>query len=313
MNDFSKSCSGVATCSGIAICRSQDQQAPTQSPVYGPGRLAGLALATAILSLALAIPRPAKAANVAKIFAAHSQGTGTLVDHSAWDKLLKTYVAPGKDGLNRVRYGKFKAKGRAALTSYLTSLSKVDPAKLDKNEQFAFWVNLYNAKTIDVILSKYPVKSIKDIRLGGSFFANITGGPWKAKIVTIKGTKLSLDDIEHGILRPIFKDPRVHYAVNCASVGCPNLDTDAFTGATLQQQLNKAAAAYINSSRGFNVKSGRITASSIYKWFRDDFGGSEAGVFAHAKKYASPALKTKLASIGSISSYNYDWNLNDAK
>jgi len=265
------------------------------------------------VALALSSPTAAEAANVTRIFAHHASGTGPVVDHSAWDKLLKTYVIHGSDGLNRVAYAKFKASGRRALKAYLAAMSKVDPAKLGRNEQFAYWANLYNAKTIDIVLAHYPVKSIKKIRLGGSFFANITGGPWKAKVLKIKGTKLSLDDIEHGILRPVFKDRRVHYAVNCASVGCPNLGRDALTGAKLNEQLNKRAAAYINSPRGFKLRGGRITASSIYKWFRDDFGGTEAGVLAHAKKYASPALKSKLAAIGSISGYDYNWNLNDAK
>lgn len=270
--------------------------------------------AVAVLAFSgAAFAATAQAADVAKIFAAHATSGGETVDHGAWDKLLKTYVKPDSNGLNRVDYAKFKASGHDALKAYLATLSKVDPAKLGKNEQFAFWANLYNAKTVEIVLSKYPVKSIKKISLGGSFFASLTGGPWKAKVLKVKGTKLSLDDIEHGILRPVFKDPRVHYAVNCASVGCPNLGTEAFTGAKLEEQLNKGAATYINSPRGFKVNGNRITASSIYKWFRKDFGGSEAGVLKHAAKYAAPALKSKLQSTGSIYSYDYDWNLNDVK
>ena len=273
-----------------------------------------IAAVTAALAVVPAIDvQPAQAAKVAKIFAKHATTGGLVLDHSQWDKLLKTYVVAGSDGLNRVNYKKFKAGGHATLSSYIATLEKVDPAKLGKNEQFAYWANLYNAKTIEIVLAKYPVKSIKKIRLGGSIFASITGGPWKAKVMKVKGTKLSLDDIEHGILRPVFKDARVHYAVNCASVGCPNLGTEAFTGARLDEQLNKAAAAYINSPRGFKTSGGKVTASSIYKWFRDDFGGNESGVLAHANKYASPALKAKLASGRGINGYGYDWNLNDAK
>jgi hypothetical protein len=124
----------------------------------------------------------------------------------------------------------FKERGHGALKDYISTLVAVDPATLNRSEQFALLANLYNAKTIDIVLENYPVKSIKDISLGGGLFAAFTGGPWKAKVLKMKGVALSLDDIEHGILRPTFRDPRVHYAVNCASVGCPNLGTEAFTG-----------------------------------------------------------------------------------
>jgi len=277
-------------------------------------RLAQMGFAAAAMIVAGLSAPPANAASLAQKFAASPTDTGVVVDHSAWDKLLKTYVVPTKvGGLNRIKYSALKAKDLGTLKSYIAMLEKVDPTKLGKNEQFAYWANLYNAKTVDVVLSKYPVNSIKKIRLGGSLFATITGGPWKAKIMKVNGTKLSLDDIEHGILRPNYKDPRVHYAVNCASVGCPNLKMEAYTGAKLQAQLDKNASDYINSPRGFKIKSGKVTASSLYKWYNKDFGGSEAGVIKHASKYASPTLLAKLKAARGISSYNYDWALNDAK
>lgn len=158
----------------------------------------------------------------------------------------------------------------------------------------AFWANLYNAKTIDVVLDAYPIKSIKDIRLGGGLVAAVTGGPWKAKVVTVAGEKLSLDDIEHGILRPIFKDARIHYAVNCASIGCPNPMREAFTGAQLDSQLDAGARAYINSKRGVSVNGDEVVASSIYNWFVADFGGTEKGVLDHVRRYGEPALNRKL-------------------
>ncbi len=254
----------------------------------------------------------ASAATPADAFGKHAPGSARAVDHSAWSKLLATYLVPSADGVARVRYAGFKRDGHSALKAYVKSLEAIDPAALDRPEQFAFWANLYNAKTIDFVLDAYPVKSIKDISLGGGLVAAFTGGPWKAKAVKVAGRDLSLDDIEHGILRPVFKDPRVHYAVNCASIGCPNLAVEAFTGASLNTQLDAAAKAYINNSRGIAAKDGRATASSIYDWFSADFGGSAAGVLAHAKTYADPALKRELESITTISSYGYDWTLNDA-
>ncbi len=268
---------------------------------------AGLLLGTSAITL------PVAAANVADLHTMHAKGSTVAVDHAAWDNLLKMYVVPGADGVNRVRYAKFKADGHAALKAYVAALEKVDVATLDRPEQFAFWANLYNAKTIDVVLDKYPVKSIKDISLGGGLLTLVTGGPWKAKLVKVKGQDLSLDDIEHGILRPGFKDPRVHYAVNCASFGCPNLATEAFTGARLEAQLDAGAQAYINHSRGVKLDGGKVTASSIYNWFQADFGGNEAGVLAHMRKYAGPALKPKLDAATAIADYDYDWSLNEVK
>ena len=256
---------------------------------------------------------PANAEALHQYFSAYSVGATATVDHSAWDALLGKYVVGGEDGLNRVAYGPFKSESHGKLKAYVAALEQVDVATLDKPEQFAFWANLYNAKTIDIVLEHYPVKSIKDIRLGGSFTSLITGGPWKSKVVKVASKSLSLDDIEHGILRKVFQDPRVHYAVNCASIGCPNLANKAFTGAILETQLNDAARAYINSQRGFQVTKGKVKVSSIYKWFQEDFGDNEVGVLQHARLYANDQLKADLKSLSTISSYDYDWGLNDAK
>lgn len=270
-------------------------------------------LAFVVMAAALAMPTAAGAATLAETFGKAAVGSAATVDHSAWDGLLKRYVVPGADGVNRVAYAKFKAEAHGDLKSYISGLEKVDVASLDKKEQFVFWANLYNAKTIDVVLDKYPVKSIKDISLGGGLVAAVTGGPWKAKVVKVAGQDLSLDDIEHAILRPVFKDPRAHYAVNCASFGCPNLGTAAFTSANLDAALDAGAKAYVNHPRGFKVESGALKASSIYSWFQSDFGGSDAGVLKHAAKYAGPELKRELESITGISDFGYDWALNDAR
>jgi hypothetical protein len=174
-----------------------------------------------------------------------------LPSTSAWDKLLKSYVATAPDTLNRVDYGRFKSGGHAALKAYVAALQKVDPATLDKPEQFAFWVNQYNAKTIDVVLDKYPVKSIKDVSLGGGLKALVGGGPWQAKIMKVSGIELSLDDIENTILRAHYGDPRVHYAVNCASVGCPNLAVEAYRG-------GKARLLELSGSQGLRQRPARL-------------------------------------------------------
>ncbi len=241
-------------------------------------------------------------------FTGFQKGSSMTVDHSVWDGLLKTYVHKSASGLNEVDYKAFKRAGHKALKKYLRQLQAIDVIKLDRNEQFAFWANLYNAKTIDVILQRYPVSSIKKIKSG-----LFSPGPWKLKILKVNGITLSLNNVEHGILRGIWRDPRVHYAVNCASIGCPNLPGTAFTGKNLQKMLNEGARAYINSPRGASVKNGRVIASKIYSWFDEDFGGNERGVIKHMLKYAKPALAKKLKAAGGIYSYQYDWSLNDVR
>lgn len=249
----------------------------------------------------------AKAASVTEQFSQISQSSKKTVNHSQFSILLKAYVKRDKNGLNRVDYKGFKNK-QSDLKAYIKSLEAVKVTSLSRAEQFAYWANLYNAVTIDVVLEAYPVKSIKDIDISPGIFSN---GPWGKKLVTIEGTKISLDDIEHQILRKVHKDPRVHYAVNCASVGCPNLQTEAFEASKLEAQLEKAAKDYVNSNRGAVVKGNRLSISKIYIWFKKDFGGNDAGVLAHLKRYASPKLKEKITKIGSINSSFYDWTLNE--
>ncbi len=268
---------------------------------------------TATAGLIATLVPAAAAADVAGVFTPFNKGSLVTVDHAPWDALLKAYVVPAEHGLNRIAYARLKRENHGALKTYIKSLEATDVRSLDRPEQFAFWANLYNAKTLDVVLDKYPVGSIKSINLGGGIAATLTGGPWKAKIVRVGDQNLSLDDIEHVILRGVFKDPRVHYAVNCASVGCPNVADEALTGAKLEAQLEAGAKAYVNSPRGLVVRDGKLTASSIYNWFQADFGGSQAGVLAHVRGYAEPALRQKLDSISAIDDFFYDWSLNDAK
>lgn len=260
-----------------------------------------------------ALTANAWSASIETAFKPNTNPSTVTVDHSAWDKLLKAHVKPAENGLNRVDYKRFKSEGHKTLKSYVASLEKTDVSKLGRAEQFAFWVNIYNAKTIDIVLDKYPVKSIRDINLGGGLFAAITGGPWKSKTLTVQGLSISLDDVEHTILRGLFKDSRVHFAVNCASVGCPNLSRDAFTAAGLDAHLDRNASAYVNAPRGVTIEGGKVRASNIFSWFKADFGGSDETVLVFLKKYGTDALKSRLKTVTRIDDYFYDWSLNDVK
>ena len=142
-------------------------------------------------------------------------GTRSDPDHGAWDAILARAVYRGRDGVVRFDYA---GTDKAQVDAYVASLSVVDPSTLSAPAAFAYWVNAYNAVTVQTVLAHWPVASIREI--GGGILSR---GPWKDKRFPVAGTTLSLDDIEHGILRPIWQDPRIHYAVNCASVGCPDL------------------------------------------------------------------------------------------
>ncbi len=220
------------------------------------------------------------------------------VDNTIYVDLLQRYV---KDGL--VDYGGFKSD-EVRLDQYLKILAQVDSQTLSRDERFAFYVNAYNAWTIKLILSRYPdLQSIKDL---GSFLRS----PWKKELARIDGTILTLDNIEHDILRPQFKDPRVHFAVNCASKGCPPLLGEPYTGARLDRQLEERAKAFINDPQRTRLEGTVLSVSKIFKWFAADFSNDVVGFI---KRYADEPLKTELEKRSSnlkIKYLEYDWSLN---
>jgi hypothetical protein len=262
-------------------------------------------LLMALSFAALAAPK----AELWEKWAASTQGKAAI-DHAAWNAFVARHVREDADGINRIAYGKVPKADREKLHAYLDAMQKVAIRKFSRDEQRAYWINLYNAATVDVVLGHYPVDSILEIDISPGLFAK---GPWKKKLLKVEGEAVSLDDIEHRILRPIWQDPRTHYAVNCASLGCPNLQARAYTPANLEELLDAGARAYVNHPRGARVEKGRLTVSSIYVWFQADFGGGDAGVIAHLRQYGEPALKRALAEVRRVSGHDYDWTLNDAK
>jgi hypothetical protein len=240
----------------------------------------------------------------------HDPKSSRSVDHSGWQKFLDTYVVASSDGINRVAYQKASQAGQALLEGYITDLTELKPRALNRNEQQSYWINLYNALTVNVILDHYPVESILEIKTSPGFFSP---GPWGQKLVTIEGQKISLDDIEHKILRPIWQDNRVHYAVNCASIGCPNLNKVAYTAANTDKLLNENAIDYINHPRGARVNNGTLVVSSIFEWYKIDFGNNDRGVITHLKKHAAPKLKSALSTVSTIDDDAYDWVLNEVQ
>ncbi|MFN2311696.1 MAG: DUF547 domain-containing protein [Spirochaetia bacterium] len=251
---------------------------------------------------------------------AHNAASNDIIDHSTWAEFLERYlVTEHASGVNRVRYSEVSAPDLERLNSYISQLESVAVSGLNRNEQMAYWLNMYNAVTVRLILDHYPVESIRDIKISGSVFNR---HPWDAKLVRVEGEELSLNDIEHRIIRPIWQDARIHYAVNCAALGCPNLLPVPFSGENYSDQFDVAAREYINHPRGARFASVRLHASSIFDWYEDDFRlaqsteGDIAGVVSHMLEYAEPDLAEQLrnyqeAEYSPQPRYDYDWNLNE--
>lgn len=256
-------------------------------------------------ALATAAHSSARAASTGP-FSGHNSGNGVF-DHSAFDALLAKFARESRDGIVRVDYTPWKRShaDRTSLRRYIDVLAAADPLNLSRDEQFAYWANLYNALTLDVVLAAYPVASIRKIK---PTFLSL--GPWKKMVVRVAGLDLSLDAIEQDILRKGWRDPRVHYSVNCASISCPNLPLRAWRGAGLSPALDAAARAYINHPRGVRFEGEALVVSSIYKWYAADFGGSDATVIRHLASFAAEPLRKRLNATARISRDSYDWSLN---
>ncbi len=237
----------------------------------------------------------------------HQPESAATVDHGSWQAFLDHYVSAGPDGVNLVDYYNVSAEDRQSLDDYVKSLQTTRISQFNRDEQLAYWINFYNALTIKVVLDHLPVDSITDIDISPGFLSN---GPWDAKLALVEGHEISLNDIEHRILRPIWRDSRLHYAVNCASFGCPDLGRTAFTGANAQELLEQAARAFVNHPRGVRFEKKKLRVSSIFVWYKVDFGGNDRALVAHLAKYATGELAERLAGYEGGVSHGYDWELN---
>ncbi len=268
----------------------------------------------ALLGALAAVPLAARATAAPRAepwprWSASDEGARETIDHGAWTEFLARYLVVGADGINRIAYRRVHAQDRERLAIYVARLAGTPITAFRRDEQRAYWINLYNALTVRLVLEHYPVTSIRDIALSPGLFAR---GPWGKKLVHIEGEEVSLDDIEHRILRPFWRDPRLHYALNCGALGCPNLQPQAFTAASTEAALDDGGRRYVNHPRGARVEQNRLTVSSIYVWYRSDFGGSDGAVISHLRRYAAAPLAAALAAVTAIAGDQYDWSLNDA-
>ena len=241
--------------------------------------------------------------------------------HKAWDTLVKQHVVllPGKNA-SQTNYATM-ANDRAALRAYLDSLSKVTEGDFNawpKPQRMAFLINAYNAFTAEKILTRYPnIKSIWD-------FSRVFGNPFKDDFFSLLGRKFTLDGIEHETLRKpgAYDEPRVHFAVNCASIGCPMLREEAFTAAALEGQLEEQAVRFLSDRSRNRFASGRLEVSEIFKWFKEDWTSGYQGIQSREKYFAryakllsdNPGHQTLVAEgKAPISHLDYDWTLNDVR
>ena len=245
------------------------------------------------------------------VWTIHDPTSNVFVDHSFFDCFLTKYVVTDTQGLNRVCYARVSKNDRNRLNCYLRYLQSLDVRTFNRDEQLAYWLNLYNARVISVILENYPVRSIRQIK---SNFLDLLG-PFDDEILCVLGKKLTLNDVESGIIRPIWKDPRIHFALNCASYGCPNLRKQAWRSENLSADLNAAAYRFINSNRAIRVGPFGyfVRVSKIFKWYGEDFGGTDAAILCYIRSYANAQTRHKLRRASKIKGYFYDWSLNDSR
>ncbi|MEO6169023.1 MAG: DUF547 domain-containing protein [Chitinophagales bacterium] len=211
-----------------------------------------------------------------------------------WDQWLKKNVSAS----GVVDYKSMKAD-QAALETFIHELGlNVPSASASKNEQFAYWINLYNAATVELVLQHYPVKSIRDIN---------KGKPWDLPFITVDGKKYSLNNIEHDILRSKFADPRIHFAINCASRSCPKLMNGAFIPDKLESQLNALTKSFINDTAKNKITATQIDISEIFNWYQQDFM-QKGSVIDFLNSWSA----TPISATASIHYLNYDWSLNES-
>ncbi len=223
------------------------------------------------------------------------------ISHEIWDNLLKKHV----DNQGIVDYAGFK-KDISILKSYLNLLQNNAPnEQWSKDEQLAFWINAYNAFTVQLILdhSSNSLKSIKDI--GDKIKIPLVNSPWDIKFISISGKKLDLNTIEHGIIRKNFDEPRIHFALVCAAKSCPKLRNEAFVASKLSRQLDEQASDFINDSDKNIIRAKDLKLSSIFNWYAADFE-SKMTINQWINKYS----KTKVSPTGKFSFLEYNWELN---
>ena len=225
-------------------------------------------------------------------------------DHGLLDGLLRAHV----DDAGLVDYPALRADS-AQLARYLRGLAGTDPARLPEPDRLAFWLNAYNAYTLKLVLDSYPVASVLDA-VKGPFIPTVNS-PFSVAFATVGGSVRTLDDIEHGIIREQFDEPRIHFALVCAALSCPPLRAEAYTGNRLDVQLDHQARRFLRDGTKNQVTAARARLSKLFDWYGGDFGGSDEAVQRFIAPYFEGEVRARLADASlPVSFLDYDWSLN---
>ena len=247
-----------------------------------------LILAAAILSLPLGAAEP---------------------DYNPWTEILETYYNPSR-GMD---YERLRKDDYPKLTGLVETLSVTDVSRLDRNEQLAYWMNLYNISTVKLIVDNYPTDSIRDLSTDPIIRLNV----FDKEFIPLGSRTVALNWIEHEQIRAGFKDPRIHFAINCAARSCPPMRQEAFTGKKVQKQLSDQATKFLNANTFIDREGSKatVTVTKIMDWFDDDFEDWGGGIPTFLRKYLTGETARKLSGVSSIKikHADYDWDLNDWK
>lgn len=263
------------------------------------------ALITACLLAASSAALAASQTELAQHWQAHDNSSSATIDHSAFATFLDNYVVEREHAANLVRYAKVTADAHANLEAYIAKLAQVPLADYNRDVQLAYWLNLYNAALLDLVLDHYPVKSVTAI--GGR-----NTSPWAIPVVRIDGYQLTLNDIRQRILEPIWNEPLIGYGLSWAAMGGPELRAEPYSADGVFLQLRDSAERFINSPQGLTIKDDRLIVSRFFDWNRADFGDTDIALISQLREHAQPALSVRVDIFDTISEFKFNWQLNDA-
>lgn len=235
----------------------------------------------------------------------HNENSTATIDHSAFTAFLQNYVAVRDNAPNLVRYAQVTPASHKALEAYIDNLAQIPLDDYNREQQLAYWLNLYNAALINLVLDYYPVDKVLDI-------GDAASGPWAVPVATIDSIRLTLGDIRNKILRAIWQSPTVLYGMSWAAIGGPELRAIAYIGKGIYLQLRDSAKRFVNSPQGVTIKDNQLIVSDFFDWYRQAFGGNVITLISELREHAAPALSARLDVFDKIASYKFDWNLNDA-
>jgi len=273
------------------------------TPQY-TARLLLMALVTvASMTAVAAEPQPSR---LTQHWSAHDNDSTATINYSAFADFLDKYVVVRDDAPNLVRYQDVTAADHKRLQTCIQQLATIPLAQYSRKVQLAYWINLYNAALLNLVLDHYPVDSVRDITWGQAKV-------WEIPVVQVDGYRVSLATIRFDILKPIWQQSLIYYGLSSAALGGPGLRAQPYTADGIQLQLRANAKKYVNSSQGLRIKDDQLIVSSFFKRYRDAFGRSDTALISQLREHAAPALSARLDVFDTISKFTFDWDLNSAQ